>query len=250
MLLFSPAKAPASTLTLLGGTNATLAPQVDYTKHVFLPFIQRHFGIENISLDVKKRGYFPKGGGEVHLSVTPFWGAEQKLRSFNLLERGKVKWISGIAHYAGLPTAVGKGMVAGATQRLAEAGFGTHASDQTNVQKTTFVTSSETSDVLVSILANREPNSLTKGAGSGIVLWAELEGGGMIGGDAVGTKGLSPEQVGRQAADELIKGLQEGGCVDEVLIFFFFPSTMVKHIVSGYKTRLSSSWLLQKASPR
>uniref|UniRef100_A0A8H7Y272 RNA 3'-terminal-phosphate cyclase (ATP) n=1 Tax=Psilocybe cubensis TaxID=181762 RepID=A0A8H7Y272_PSICU len=214
LLLFSPTKVPESTLTLFGGTNATLAPQVDYTKHVFLPFVQRHFHIEKVSLHIKKRGYFPKGGGEVQFSVTPFWGADQKLRSFSLLERGKVKWIAGVAHYAGLPNAIGQGMVAGATQRLAEAGFGSNTSDSTNTLQ---IPSSENVDVPVSIQACREPNSLTKGAGSGIVLWAELEGGGIIGGDAVGTKNLPPEQVGRLAAESLIKGLQDGGCVDEWL---------------------------------
>ncbi|KAF9557701.1 RNA 3'-terminal phosphate cyclase [Agrocybe pediades] len=191
LLLFSPKPVPASTLTLLGGTNATMAPQVDYTKHVFLPFIQRHFGATNISLDINKRGYYPKGGGEVVMSVVPLSGPTEKLRSFSLMERGRVKWISGIAHYAGLPTVVGKGMVEGAERRLAEAGFSKESM--------------------------REPNSLTRGAGSGIVLWAELEGGGMIGGSAVGTKGVPPEKVGEQAADELIKGLMDGGCVDEWL---------------------------------
>ncbi|KAF8906044.1 RNA 3'-terminal phosphate cyclase-domain-containing protein, partial [Gymnopilus junonius] len=201
LLLFSPTPVPASTLTLFGGTNATLAPQVDYTKHVFLPFIQRHFGIDRVSLDIRKRGYFPKGGGEVRLSVVPFAG-DYKLRSFSLMNRGKIKWISGISHYAGLPLTVGKGMVEGAEKRLAEAGFGQKNSsipkDPTlqdlNEQST------EASNVPVSIQCRREPNALTKGAGSGIVLWAELEDGGIIGGSAVGTKATPPEQVGEEAA--------------------------------------------------
>lgn len=39
---------------------------------------------------------------------------------------------------------------------------------------------------------------------------------GMIGGSAVGRKGIAPEKVGEEAAEELIRGLEGGGCVDEV----------------------------------
>lgn len=83
---------------------------------LFLPFIGRHFGIDKVSLDINKQGYYPKGGGQVTLSVIPFSGPEQKLRSFSLLERGKVKWIAGRAHLAGLPKVIGDRMVAGAEQ--------------------------------------------------------------------------------------------------------------------------------------
>lgn len=206
LLLFSPATVPASTLTLYGGTNATMAPQVDYTKHIFLPFLNRHFGLKNnISLEINKRGYFPRGGGKVTSKITPLAGPDQTLSSISLLERGNVRFIAGIAHYAGLPRAIGEGMVAGAEQRLARAGYGQQAS-----------ASDQSKNVNVSIADRREPNGLTTGAGSGIVLWAELEGGGIIGGSAVGTKGRSPEAVGEEAAAELLKGLEEGGCVDEV----------------------------------
>lgn len=216
LLLFAPKPVQASTLTLLGGTNATMAPQVDYTKHVFFPFIRRHFGVENVNLNIHKRGYFPKGGGEVSLSVVPFAGQDQKLRPCRLMERGKVKWIAGVAHYAGLPAIVGKGMVAGATQRLAAAGFGLGNQINSRVPETHNESQQESNDIPVSISCTREPNNLTIGAGSGIVLWAELEGGGFIGGSAVGTKNVAPEKVGEEAAAELIKGLEEDGCVDEV----------------------------------
>lgn len=192
LLVFSSRPVGPSTLTLLGGTNATQAPQIDYTKHIFLPFLKRHFGLdgESILLDIRKRGYFPKGGGEVSVRVTPI---QDKLKSVMLLERGGVKSISGISHYAKLPLVVGSGMVLGAKRRLAQAGL-----------------------ITVNIDCQREPNSLSLGGGSGIVLWAELEGGGMIGGSAVGRKGIAPEKVGEEAAEDLIRGLEGGGCVDEV----------------------------------
>jgi RNA 3'-terminal phosphate cyclase (ATP) len=210
-----------------------MAPQVDYTKHVFLPFIRRHFGVENVNMNINKRGYFPRGGGEVSLSIVPF--ANQKLRPCRLMERGKVKWIAGVAHYAGLPTTVGKGMVAGATRCLAAAGFRQgNRMNQSNLdipdtQHGSTKEQRESNEIPVSISCMREPNNLTKGAGSGIVLWAELEGGGFIGGSAVGTKSVAPEKVGEEAATELIKGLEDGGCVDEVRkISNLFSTTSLK----------------------
>lgn len=90
LLLFSSQKSPSS-LTLKGGTNATQAPQLDYTENVFLPFIRKHFGIM-AELKLKRRGYFPKGGGEVLVNVTP---SAQSLQNFSLLERGEVCRIKG-----------------------------------------------------------------------------------------------------------------------------------------------------------
>lgn len=248
LLLFSPVSVPASTLTLLGGTNATMAPQVDYTQRVFLPFLQRHFGLDNnVDIHIKKRGYFPKGGGEVDLLVTPLSG-ERKLRSFSLLEPGKVKWIAGISHYAGLPKAVGDEMIQGAMSTLAKAGFLAGKFSQ-NVDVPPEL-AAERREIPISIQNNREPNTLTRGAGSGIVLWAELDCGSLIGGSAVGTKASAPETVGEEAAAQLIKGIDAGGCVDEVenkiLILDFSVDSF--YFFSGLKTRLSYSWLSQTAN--
>jgi len=166
----------------------------------------------NVDIHINKRGYFPKGGGEVDLRVTPLSGG-RKLKSFSLLHPGKVKWISGISHYAGLPKAVGNEMIEGTLTRLAKAGFlGGKYSQNVDVSPEV---AAERREVPISIQNNREPNNLTKGAGSGIVLWAELESGGIIGGSAVGTKGTAPNAVGEEAAIELIKGIDAGGCVDE-----------------------------------
>ncbi|KAK0502900.1 RNA 3'-terminal phosphate cyclase domain-containing protein [Armillaria luteobubalina] len=174
ILLFSHQSTPSS-LILKGGTNASHAPQIDYTQHVFLPFVRKHFGID-ATLEIKRRGYYPKGGGE---------------------NAAGVKAIKGIAHLGGLPSHIGKGMVEGAKGYLAD--------------------NPDLNGVPVEIENKRERNDNTVGAGSGILLWAELEGGGIIGGDALGKKGLDAQAVGRLAAESLIRGLSAGGCVDEWL---------------------------------
>jgi len=163
--------------------------------------------VDEVSLHIAKRGYFPKGGGKVSLNVTPLYGT-QKLQGFSLMDRGKVKRITGVTHFAGLPNVVAEGVIRGAKRKLAAAGY---------VGNESLYTLEENRDVPVQISCRREPPQLTTGAGSGIVLWAELDGGGIIGGSAVGSKGLDPQNAGEQAADELLRGLNEGGCVDEWL---------------------------------
>ena len=202
LLLFTSSHSPPSILTLRGGTNATQAPQIDYTKHVFLPFVRRHFRLEGIDLEIKKRGYFPKGGGEVSVTVPPLFEGGP-LKRINLVNRGRVILIEGIAHFAGLPSKVGRDMVDGAMQKL----------------KNFSALNSDSQEVPIRIEYKRELPSNTTGAGSGIVLWAELEGGGMVGGSAVGKKGVDPANVGEEAAMELMRGLDGGGCVDEVCHF-------------------------------
>src|SRR4030067_346061 len=60
---------PASPLHNTGGTDVKAAPPFDYFRYVFLPLLQR------IGLDVRvmlmRRGYYPRGGGEVEVRVQP-----------------------------------------------------------------------------------------------------------------------------------------------------------------------------------
>lgn len=55
------------------------------------------------------------------------------------------------------------------------------------------------------------------GSGSGILLWAETDTGCVLGGSGLGSKGTDAAAVGRDAAEELIKAIKGGGCVDEHL---------------------------------
>ncbi|OSD02787.1 RNA 3'-terminal phosphate cyclase [Trametes coccinea BRFM310] len=192
-LIFSPnPSAPPSGLILRGGTNATQAPQIDYTEHVFLPFVRKHLGVQP-TLSVVKRGYYPKGGGEVHVSVPP---ARGPLPAITLTERGPVKAVFGRSYAAGLPKSLAESMRAAATKVLVESGLDPD---------------------MIKIDTVREKPADAVGSGSGIVLWAETEGGCIIAGSALGRKGTEPAKVGRDAARELAANLAHGGCVDEYM---------------------------------
>ncbi|KAI9056695.1 RNA 3'-terminal phosphate cyclase [Trametes sanguinea] len=192
-LIFSPDPSiPPSGLVLRGGTNAIQAPQIDYTQHVFLPFVRKHFGLQPV-LNVVTRGYYPKGGGEVHVSVPPVRGP---LPAVALTERGPVKTVSGRSYVAGLPKSLAESMRTAATKVLVESNL--HPD-------------------LINVDAVREKPSDAAGSGSGIVLWAETEDGCVIAGSALGRKGTEPAKIGRDAARELAANLAHGGCVDEYM---------------------------------
>ena len=69
------------TMSIIGGTDVTWSPTSNYTKFVLQEAYSR-IGI-NFSMDVKKRGYYPKGGGLVDVQVLPC----EKIKPVSLLKR-------------------------------------------------------------------------------------------------------------------------------------------------------------------
>ncbi|KAG1758525.1 RNA 3'-terminal phosphate cyclase [Suillus occidentalis] len=191
-LLFSSSPTSPSQLTLRGGTNAAQAPQIDYTQHVFLPFMKRHFGLD-IALNIIRRGYFPKGGGAVFCSVP---SVTEALPPVTLTERGPVQLIKGEARVGGLPFILAERMKNAARATLLAAGV---------------------SPTTIRINAVRETQEEAYGSGGGILLLAETGNGCVIGGTSVSTKDKAPEEVGIEAAEELLRNLRHDGCVDEYL---------------------------------
>jgi RNA 3'-terminal phosphate cyclase (ATP) len=57
-------------ITLTGGTDVSSAPPIGYVQNCLAPVLKKHLDLE-INCHVNKRGYFPKGGGEVVLTVVP-----------------------------------------------------------------------------------------------------------------------------------------------------------------------------------
>jgi len=189
---------PSSTLVLRGGTNASNAPQIDYAQHVFIPFLTRHFGISP-RLKVIKRGYYPRGGGLISLNIPPL-PPGTSLPPISLTSRGTLKRISGKSYVAGsLPIHLARKMTQAATRTLSAA------------------LSLDTKDIDIECVKEAPEDVGAGGSGSGIVLWAETDTGCVLGGSALGSKRKDPATVGDEAAQELIRGLEAGGCVDEYM---------------------------------
>ncbi|XP_074036782.1 RNA 3'-terminal phosphate cyclase isoform X1 [Leptinotarsa decemlineata] len=175
----------STTLTLRGGTNAEMAPQIDYTTEVFKPIMEK-FGA-TFDFDLVRRGYFPKGNGEVVVKVNPI----EKVYPVELIERGNINSIYGWSFVAGtLPERLSHQMADSAGSKLRSFGD-------------------------VRIERYKEDRSIAPDTASGILLIAETDTKCVLGSSALGRRNEKVEETGRRAAEELIKQFEEGGCVDE-----------------------------------
>eukprot|EP00057_Strongylocentrotus_purpuratus_P006892 XP_011661366.1 PREDICTED: RNA 3'-terminal phosphate cyclase-like [Strongylocentrotus purpuratus] len=172
------------------GTNAEMAPQIDYMNMVFQP-IAHKFGID-YDCRIVRRGYFPKGGGEIQVTAKPV----HDLSPISLTEVGTITRVRGRAFVAGtLPRKLSQIMSNTASSVIKKAYPG----------------------VDVQVESVQEPHGAAFGNGSGIIVVAETSTGCRLAGSSLGKRGKQAEDVGREAADELLKNLQHGGCVDEYL---------------------------------
>ncbi|XKL64282.1 hypothetical protein PGB90_004368 [Kerria lacca] len=183
-----------STLRLKGGTNADMAPPIDHTVNVFLPILKKFGG--NCGCSVLRRGYFPKGGGEVELNISPV----ASLSSVSLTKFGSVVHIWGRSYVAGiLPINMAHEMADAANHILKKI---------------------ITSRIQINIERVKESPKDAFGNGSGIVcvfniLFAETDTGCILGGSAVGARNVSTKDVGNKAALELVTAIQGEYCVDQ-----------------------------------
>ncbi|KAL5021641.1 hypothetical protein ScPMuIL_000796 [Solemya velum] len=178
------------TMRLRGGTNAEMAPQVDYTMMVFKPVAER-FGM-HFDCDIIKRGYFPKGGGEVVVRGYP----AKQLTAVNMTDFGEVRRIYGRSFAAGvIPKRVAHIMAESAESVIRQ----------------------DYKSVPIEIERVKESEQAAMGSGAGITIVGETSTGCLIAGTALGKKGVPAEKVGEQAGEMLLNNLFNAGCVDDFL---------------------------------
>lgn len=186
-----------TTLRLRGGSCGKWQPPVEYTQHVLLPYL-RDFG--KIELEIIRRGYYPRGGGEVAAHIQPklsSWKEAARLHPYQLTGRGAPARIAGIAFAADAlaERQVAERMAAAAKEELGDWHCPVH------------------------IDAAYGP---AHNPGAGIALWAEVSRSPAgtplsLGADALGERGKPAETVGREAAQRLNQALRSGAPADEHL---------------------------------
>jgi RNA 3'-phosphate cyclase len=169
-------------VTVQGGTDVRWSPLLDYLKNITLPVLDL-MGYP-AQLEIERRGYYPRGGGLVHLEVT----TTPQLKALELTQL-QVKRIRGISHATLLPRHVAQRQADSASRILTKQGY----------------------DVDIEVEVNQD----ALGPGSGIVLWTE--GQGRVGGSALGERGKRAEIVGEEAARELLFHLERGAPLDRYL---------------------------------
>ncbi|MGI0056430.1 MAG: RNA 3'-terminal phosphate cyclase, partial [Nitrosarchaeum sp.] len=102
-------------LTIKGGTDTLWNPTIDYTQYVLREAYSR-MGIK-FSIKLIKRGYYPKGGGEVNLDVLP-----SNVKSISLYKR-KTKNVKLLCSFSNLPNELIINQVKSIERKLTEKKF-------------------------------------------------------------------------------------------------------------------------------
>jgi len=196
-----------------GGTDTKNAPAVNYLRLVLLATLKK-LGLE-AEITVHKYGYYPKGMGEVTLTVKPC----RELSSFHMENSGNVKSIKGVSVCTFLREhKVAQRQADAANEYLAKRGY--------------------TADVKV---INDSSNQFQKG--SSIVLLAETDTGAILGADAIGELGKTSETVGMEAAEKLYSEISAKPTVDVHLSDMLIPYVALARGASVFLTRSFSEHL-------
>ncbi|BDR91040.1 RNA 3'-terminal phosphate cyclase [Vulcanisaeta souniana] len=187
ILIYAPCR---STVTITGGTDVPWSPPIDYVRFVMLPMLSL-FGVK-AELKLVRRGHYPRGGGEVILTVEP-----GGLRPVEVIEFGELREVRGISHAVRLPAHVAHRQANSAREYLVKAGVKVPI------------------DIAVETYEQGKDPHL--GPGSGIVLWAVSSKGLIKGADALGERGKPAEAVGEEAAKGLLGNLRSGMALDEYM---------------------------------
>jgi len=168
--------------TVVGGTDVRAAPPLDYFREVLLPLLGR-MGAD-ARLAVRRRGYYPRGGGEVALAVLP----AKDIRPLDAGTAGALERIAGVAHVANLPEHIATRMRSSALDRLDRP---------------------VRAEIAVRALG---PDEAT-GQGGAIVAWASTEHT-IVGAGRVAERGVRAETLGAAVGDELAADLGAGATLD------------------------------------
>lgn len=170
-------------MELTGGTNVPWSPPFEYVDWITL-FILKRFGFRG-TVRLIKKGFYPRGGGQVEARVSP-----SQLSRIKLTTRGDIKRIFGISY---------------AEERLR----GSRVAERQREAALDFLESEFPhfeSKIEVEYASSYSP-------GSGVVLVAETEFT-RIGSSSLGERGKRAELVGEEAALSLTQEIASGAALD------------------------------------
>jgi RNA 3'-phosphate cyclase len=172
-------KEPVS-IKLIGGTDVKWAPTWDYFKYIFVPML-KNLGL-SIDTNLIRRGYYPKGGGEVEITIYP----HTNLKQFKFDENQIFSDVEGNIYISKLPEHI-----------------------STRIKHTTI------KELLKSNLKANIKIEQTKSfsPGTGITLWVKSSNT-IIGTTLIGEKRLSSEEVGKIVVRNLLNEMYSGAALD------------------------------------
>ena len=173
-------------LTIKGGTTVPFSPTVEYFQHIFCAFVKK-MGI-SVSVDIRRHGFYPKGGGEIFVKIEP-----AKIKSINLTERGALQKVDvlSIASNHLKQAKVAERMIDGFRKKFPEANANFRYVD-------------------------------TLSAGCFIRSHAHFENS-KLGADTLGKRGRKAEDVGKDAARELQSAIESNAPIDSWMVDQIIP---------------------------
>jgi len=173
-----------SVVTLKGGTHIAWSPPMTYIEQIYLPIL-RQMGVQ-AEVQLRAWGWYPQGNGEVELRVS---GSSSPLQGIQLIERGALQEVRGLAVVTQLPSHIPQRMAMRAENLLQQANLKAH------------------------VTPKRE-RGIAPGAGTFLTAEYEYSRAGF---SAVGKLGLPAEKVAEMATEELLEFHATGAPVDPFL---------------------------------
>ena len=189
-------------ITIKGGTDVKWSPPADYFRNIFLKTISKMGA--NIELKIIKRGFYPKGGGEIEINIEPV----KELKRLDLSQKKETKNINGTAFISNLPEHILKRMKDSALKKLL--------------------------DYNVKI---KEETTHSFSAGAGIMFWTDT----LLGASCLGEIGIPAEKVGENAANDLLQEMKSGATLDVYAADQILPYLALSKNKSVFLTRKLST---------
>lgn len=202
-----------------GATDTFFSPTIDYFQYVFLKLLEKMGG--KVKINILKRGYYPEGGAKLEIEIFP-----SQLKQINLTKRESFKKIS---------------VISGASELL----------KNKKVAERQIAGLREIFGKLKLPIEEKVEYYQTQCPGSQICLIADFENTAM-GIDNLGKLGKRAEDVGKEAALELLKEQKSEACLDKRLADQILPylalipkksQITVSEITNHCKTNI---WVIEK----
>ncbi len=206
-----------------GGTDVRQAPPADYFAEVMVRHLARMGA--SLHLAIPRRGYYPRGGGEIAVEIAP-----GELHPNRLSVPGALRRLEGAAHVANLPGHIAERMRAASLARLSGLEL----------------------DAQIAPRVLGYPEVI--GQGGAIVAWAETEHT-VLGAARVAERGVRAETLGEAVGRELRADLEAGAtadvhAADQLLIYFALAggesSFTARELTSHARTAM---WLIGRFLP-
>ena len=187
-------------IKVIGGTDVKFSPSLDYFRYVILPYLERFADIE---FELRKRGFYPKGGGEVIIKIAPKYSIDnyESIDKFIEAVRNNVEPydlldddINEIHIYSVASKSLKAKKVA---ERMLESAVNNLHDLDAKIHKNIEYTDTLSPGAVITIVA--KSNSRIFGA------------------DALGEKGKPAELVGKEAAMKLKRVIESRVSIDEHL---------------------------------